>query len=64
MISEISLPNMPLSASFSVDIIKGPSGRVKFVQSNLFFDEYLRKGVSDMGKSKPAPKGKGGGKKC
>lgn len=63
------IKNMPLSASFNVDIIKGPSGRVLFIQSNLFFDEYLRKGVSNMackgGKCAPkGGKGKGGGKKC
>jgi hypothetical protein len=36
------MKNMPLIASLSADVVRGPSGRVLFVQSNLFFDEYLK----------------------
>jgi hypothetical protein len=36
------IKNMPLMETFSADIVKGPSGRVLFVHSNLFFDNYLK----------------------
>lgn len=36
------MKNMPLIASLSADVVRGPSGRVLFVQSNLFFDDYLK----------------------